>query len=241
MTARIQASAPAGRRAGSYLRAGGREIELEEIRYHVAGIISGLYALGGHRDEALVEERLAVHPALAAIAVEGVPDVRVIVYRGVPVMAMIRLPTRASGGRANLHQGAIGAGIDLATGRTVRAVLRNRPIRTHVDSGRPVVGVPIPAFDGVLEVATRAADETELGYVGADVVVDERRGPLVLELNARPGLAIQVANGAGLLPRLRRVRELPSREMPLAERIALGRDLARLPAGRGATREEAAC
>ncbi|RMF78098.1 MAG: alpha-L-glutamate ligase-like protein, partial [Nitrospirae bacterium] len=205
-----------GRSEGVWQRAAGRAIEIEEIRYHVAGIISGLYALGGHRDEALVEERLSIHPALGEIAIEGVPDVRVIVYRGVPVMAMIRLPTRASGGRANLHQGAIGAGIDLASGRTLRAVLRNRPIGSHVDSGRPVVGVPIPAFDRVLEIATRAATETGLGYVGADVVIDERRGPLILELNARPGLAIQVATGAGLRPRLERVRELPTREMPLA-------------------------
>ncbi len=229
------------RRGHAYHRSGGRTLDLEAIRYHVAGIISGLYALGGHRDEAMVEERLSTHPALREIAVEGVPDVRVIVFRGVPVMAMVRLPTRASGGRANLHQGAIGAGIDLATGHTVRAVLRNQPVRTHADSGRPVVGVAIPAFDRVLEVATRAAGQTGLGYVGADVVVDAERGPLVLELNARPGLSIQVANGAGLLPRLRRVHELPTREMDLAERIALGRELSRSHPLRPAAQEEAAC
>ena len=41
-------------------------------------------------------------------------------------MAMLRLPTKASGGRANLHQGAIGAGVDLVTGVTHHAVLKNR-------------------------------------------------------------------------------------------------------------------
>jgi D-alanine-D-alanine ligase-like ATP-grasp enzyme len=39
-----------------------------------------------------------------------------------------------------------------------------------------------------------------LGYLGADIVLDHRQGPLLLEANARPGLAIQIANGQGLLP-----------------------------------------
>ena len=30
----------------------------------------------------MVEERLQVHPALAELVTEGVPDIRVIVYRG---------------------------------------------------------------------------------------------------------------------------------------------------------------
>lgn len=39
---------------------------------------------------------------------------------------------------------------------------------------------------------------------------------MVLELNARPGLAIQIANGAGLLPRLRHIEHMGSPELPLA-------------------------
>ena len=41
-----------------------------------------------------------------------------------------------------------------------------------------------------------------LGYIGVDIVVDVNEGPMLLEANARPGLAIQIANGRGLLPRL---------------------------------------
>ncbi|HBZ98517.1 MAG TPA: alpha-L-glutamate ligase-like protein, partial [Pseudomonas sp.] len=40
-----------------------------------------------------------------------VPDIRIIVLMGYPIMAMLRLPTRQSGGKANLHQGAIGVGV----------------------------------------------------------------------------------------------------------------------------------
>ena len=185
--------------------AGGRSITLDDLAYHAAGVISGLYALAGQDDVAIVEERLLVHPELAAIASEGVPDVRIVIYRGVPVMAMTRLPTLRSGGRANLHQGAVAAGVDLESGRTTHAILHSRPIERHPDTDAALLGRSIPGFAEALGHALRAADETGLGYVGADLVVDAERGPVLLEMNARPGLMIQLANRAGLLPRLRAV------------------------------------
>ncbi len=211
---------------GRWQRAGGRPLTSEDLRYHAASIISGLYALGGQPDVAFVEELLEVHPALAAISCDGVPDVRVIVHRGIPIMSMTRLPTVRSRGRANLHQGAIGAGVELATGRILYAVLDGTPIARHPDTDNPVLDVVVPSFARVLEIAVAASDQTGLGYVGADVVVDARRGPVVLELNARPGLAIQAANRAGLLPRLRAVSERVQPGAPLAERIALGIEIA---------------
>jgi alpha-L-glutamate ligase-like protein len=220
-----------GRRGDRFLRSGGRELSREDFLYHAAGIISGLYSLAGQSDVAMVEERLEAHPALAALCTEGVPDVRVIVYRGYPVMSMTRLPTAASGGRANLHQGAIGAGIDLATGATRRAILRGRAVETNPDTGVPVVRRAIPDWERVLETAVRATDQTGLGYVGADVVVDAVRGPMILEMNARPGLAIQLANGAGLLGPLRAIDALAGVQRPLRERIERGRALARSAGG----------
>jgi alpha-L-glutamate ligase-like protein len=215
-------------REGDRWRAGGRLLSAEDLRYHAASIISGLYALGGQPDVAFVEELLEVHPALARISADGVPDVRVIVHQGIPIMSMTRLPTHRSRGRANLHQGAIGAGIDLATGRISHAVLDYAPLIRHPDTDEPMLGVLVPSFPRVLEIAVAASDETGLGYVGADVVVDGRRGPVILELNARPGLAIQAANRAGLLPRLRAVAERVQPGMTLAERIALGIEIAGL-------------
>ncbi|MAE96576.1 MAG: alpha-L-glutamate ligase-like protein [Deltaproteobacteria bacterium] len=222
---------------GGFLRAG-RPIPEEDLVYHAAGIISGLYSLAGHQDAALVEERLEAHLELASLAPGGVPDVRVIVYRGLPVMAMIRLPTLRSGGRANLHQGAIGAGIDLARSRTSHAVLRHRPVSVHPDTGESVVGVGIPEFERVLEIAVHATDRTGLSYVGADVVVDAVRGPVILELNARPGLVIQLATRAGLRPRLDAVDRLLGRHdcdwqqaLPVQERVVLGQQIAAEQAG----------
>jgi alpha-L-glutamate ligase-like protein len=172
----------------------GRVLNEAELAYHAAGIISGLYALGGKPDVAFAEERLELHPDFRQIAQRGVPDIRVIVFRGVPVMAMTRLPTASSGGRANLHQGAVGAGIDLRSG----------------------------LFAESLRTALRAAEATGLGYVGADVVVDATRGAVLLELNARPGLAIQIANRAGLLSRLKAIRGSQTTGLDIEARIELG-------------------
>ena len=132
----------------------------------------------------------------------SIPDVRVILYRNEPAMAMLRLPTKASGGRANLHQGGIGTGVDLDSGRTNHAVLRNRFVERHPDTGVPVVGMRVPYWDQVLQLSRRVAEAVGLGYIGVDIVVDACDGPMLLEANARPGLAIQIANGRGLLHRL---------------------------------------
>jgi alpha-L-glutamate ligase-like protein len=207
-------------------KAGGAWIDQEAFIFHASGIISGLYALGGRPDVALVEERLIVHPELAAICSDGVPDYRVIVFRGVPVMAMVRLPTSVSAGRANLHQGAVGIGVNLATCRSSHAVIRSRPTTHHPDTGEPVVDRLIPGFARAVDIAVQATDLVHLGYVGADIVVDATRGPVVLELNARPGLAIQIANRCGLLPRLNEVDRRWRPGMSLEDRLALGREIA---------------
>jgi alpha-L-glutamate ligase-like protein len=221
------------REGDGFLSSAGREHSGAQFLYHASGIISGLYSLAGHADAAMVEERLQVELFFANLAPAGVPDIRVIVYRGVPVMAMMRLPTRRSGGRANLHQGAIGVGVDLVTGITSHAVMRGAPIRENQDSGEELIGRKIQGLSRVLEIAVAAADETGLGYLGADVVIDARSGPMILELNARPGLTIQLANGAGLRPRLQAVDARlgwpggnGEQHLPVAERVALGQEIA---------------
>ncbi len=216
-----------GRDEEQFLSAGGRKLLLGDLLYHAAGIISGLYALGGQPDFAMVEERLVVHPEMAAIATNGVPDIRVVVYRGVPAMAMTRLPTRQSGGRANIHQGAVAAGIDLGSGRTTHAIHQRRSITVHPDSGEKLLGRAIPGFENLLSIAVRAADGTSLGYVGADLVVDDRHGPVLLEMNARPGLMVQLANRQGLLPRLRAIDETAQAGRSVEERLDLGIRIAR--------------
>lgn len=189
---------------------GGRVLTWADLRYHISTILSGLYSLGAQTDKAIIEQRIIVHPALERISVGGTPDVRIILYRRVPVMAMVRLPTVQSQGRANLHQGAAAAAVHLVTGRTFGGVANNRRICEHPDTGEPIGGLEIPGWPRLLAAAMKLSDALEMGYIGVDFVIDAQIGPVVLEANARPGLAIQVAHGTGILPRLKLLESLPA-------------------------------
>jgi len=139
---------------------------------------------------------------------------------------MLRLPTRASNGRANLHSGGIGVGLDLRTGKARHAIWRGRRIDVHPDTGAPLRGWGVPAWPQMLQFAARAYDAIPLGYFGVDIVLDATRGPVILELNARPGLAIQLSTQRGLRPVLDAVQRIPDVERHTAEeRVALGLQL----------------
>ena len=208
----------------NYRLADGTSIDQPELEFHVSNILSGMFSLGGQTDRAMIEYRVLFDPVFEGIAFRGVPDVRIIVFLGVPVMAMVRLPTRASKGKANLHQGAIGAGVDIASGRTLTAVWHDHIVNEHPDTGNAVQGVQIPGWDTLLDLAARSLELTGLGYLGIDIVLDRDLGPLILELNARPGLNIQIANRAGLRSRLDAVLAQRARLESVAERVAFARE-----------------
>jgi len=199
-----------GREGNGFVRHNGEKLSSEEVRQHISDVLSGMYSLGALPDRAIVQERVQLHPAFQSVAFQGIPDVRIVLYRNEPAMAMLRLPTKESNGRANLHQGGLGVGIDLSTGLTHHAVQRNRLVVGHPDTGVPVIGLRIPYWSRILEMSRRVAGTVGLGYIGVDIVVDANQGPLLLEANARPGLAIQIANAQGLIPRLAEIDELKS-------------------------------
>jgi alpha-L-glutamate ligase-like protein len=190
-----------------YRNINGDLMDEAELKHHVLNILSGIYSLGGNPDKVLIEYRVQLDPVFEAVSYQGVPDIRIIVFLGVPVMGMIRLPTRMSGGKANLHQGAVGVGIDLATGTTLTGVCGNGIITEHPDTGNSLSGLEIPGWHILLELAARCYQLTGLGYQGVDIVLDKDKGPLILELNARPGLNIQIANCNGLHLRLKQVEK----------------------------------
>ncbi len=217
-----------GRQRQGWVSAGGRILQLSDLQYHVAGILAGMYSLAGQSDSAMLEALIHPDPILRPVAPEGVPDIRIIVYRGVPVMAMMRLPTRRSDGKANLHQGAIGAGVDIASGITLKAVMNSSVVDQHPDTSAPVEGFQLPGWPALLLTAARCYNAVPLGYLGVDLVLDRDHGPLVLEMNARPGLAIQIANGSGLRSRLQQIDRLSEPESMAAEqRVNLAIEFAR--------------
>lgn len=194
-----------GKTSSGYIRASGKAISMPELRYHISNILSGLYALGGLRDKAIIESRVTNIPLFEQISYQGVPDIRLVVYQGVPAMAMLRLPTHASDGRANLHAGGIGVGLCLRTGRTIHAVLSNEPITRHSDTDIDLIGIQIPQWEDILHMGVKAGEMCKLGYIGVDMVMDKTHGPMLLEVNARPGIAIQIANQDSLKRRLEQI------------------------------------
>jgi len=216
-----------GRRAGRLVKSSGASLRVMDLVAHGADIIAGAFSLSQARDDALLEYRLRPEPTLAAFSPGGIPDVRVVLARGVPVMTMLRLPTIASDSRANLHLGGVGVGIDLGSGRGVHAICRDRAIASHPDTHQPLSSIQVPAWREVLAIAAGSYEAIPLGYCGIDIVIDAQLGPTVLELNARPGLSIQLANHRGLRPLLERLAPHTPERLSPADRVALGLEINR--------------
>lgn len=208
-----------GREQDHFIKSSGARVSLDYIRRHMSNTLAGLYSLGGSPDVVIVEDLIDVDDTFAGYSHEGVPDIRVVVFRGYPVMAMLRLSTHASDGKANLHQGAVGVGLDIASGRCLHAVQYSRPVMTHPDTQQPLNAIEIADWRELLILASGCYEMSRLGYLGADLVLDKTRGPQLLELNARPGLSIQIANGRGLLPRLRHIETLANGAPGPAQRV----------------------
>jgi alpha-L-glutamate ligase-like protein len=208
-----------GRNPEGYVKSSGGLVNLNDIKRHLTNTISGLHSLGGRPDVAIIESLVETTDIFESASFEGVPDIRLIVFKGFPVMGMLRLATHESDGKANLHQGAVGVGLDIGSGTAIAAVQHNRLIKRHPDTQADLSGIQVPNWPDLLRLAASCFEATRLGYLGCDIVIDRHRGPLLLELNARPGLSIQIANNEGLLPRLTRIEALDSPFMTAEDRV----------------------
>ena len=198
-----------GKYAGEWWTMDGRKINISDLRLHATDIVEGRYSRNNNPDTAMIEERVRIHPKFKKLSKFGTPDIRLIVFNRVPVMAMVRIPTEESKGKANLEQGAIGLGLDVATGITTYGLLgKEQQIRYFPGTNRKVNGIRIPHWMTILKIAAKTQMVSKLGYLSVDFLIDKEKGPLVLELNDQPGLSIQLANHAGLRRRLERVRGL---------------------------------
>lgn len=185
-----------------------QKITADDLKLHALDILEGAYSMGSDPDRAFIQEYVGRHSAFRKLAFRGTPDIRIIVFNKIPVMAMLRLPTKQSGGRANLHQGALGLGIDIATGITTKSILNNKEIVYKPDTTKKLRGIKIPFWNSILKIAVDGQIASGLGYAGVDIVLHPEKGPQIIELNAQPGLSIQLANMEGLKRRLERVDDI---------------------------------
>ncbi|MEM6321496.1 MAG: sugar-transfer associated ATP-grasp domain-containing protein [Bacteroidota bacterium] len=175
----------------------GQPFSNQEIFSHLARIIMGIYAFGSS-DKVLIEQCIEPHPFFHEIYPEGVPDFRIILLNNQPVMGMLRVPTDKSDGKANLHQGGLGIGINLETGRLTYAYDGEKYHQNHPDNNNVILGKKIPYWKELVALSVQTSKAFPLNYLGIDIVLDKTYGPMIMEINVRPGLGIQLANRRGL-------------------------------------------
>lgn len=197
----------------------GEPLSRQDLELHIGDILEGQYSTFGTNHKAFIEERVPQHPTFKKYVYKGTPDLRVLVFNSVPVMAMLRLPTKESEGRANLHMGGIGVGIDIATGITLRGVYKRKIITYLPGTKLKLNGIKIPDWDNVLKTAVESCQVIGLKYGGIDLLLHPEKGPMVIELNAAPGLDIQLANDSGLRFRLDKVEGLQIRNIDHGVRV----------------------
>lgn len=196
----------AGKKGENFIDITGQEHDWKSISRHISSILDGEYAISGLTDQAIIEERLIAHNFFKPYVKSGLPDIRVIVFNYVPVIAMVRLPTEESEGKANLHLGAIGLGIDIGSGTATYGVCNNKFIRA-LPNGEKISDIKIPQWDDILLAAANAQKLSQIGFLAVDLVLTTN-GIKILELNARAGLSIQIANQIPLRARLKKVADL---------------------------------
>jgi alpha-L-glutamate ligase-like protein len=206
-----------------WVRADKKEVRVEDLQTHILNILEGSFSSTGLSDIAFFEERIKLLKLLKPYSYRGIPDIRIIVYNSVPVMAEMRFPTKESGGKANLHLGGIGVGIDMGTGISTTAIQRDRLIEYVPGTRLMLRGIQIPDWKETLRLAIMAQQITGIGFLGVDIAIDREKGPIIVELNARPGLSIQIANLAPLNERLQRVQGLKVKTV--TKGIKLAQDL----------------
>lgn len=204
----------------AWVKADRRQVTVEDLKNHIFSVLEGDFSLMGIPDIAFFEERAKLLKLLKPYSWRGIPDIRIVVFNMVPVMAELRLPTKESGGQANLHAGGIGVGIDLGSGITTNAIRHDRLIEYVPDTRIILRGLKIPYWQDILEMAVKAQTACGLGFLGVDITIDREKGPIIFEVNARPGLAIQLANLAPLRERLKRVAGLKIKTSKRGVRVA---------------------
>ncbi|MCB2066155.1 MAG: hypothetical protein KDE15_05885 [Erythrobacter sp.] len=188
------------RREGNcWFKGSGTRLTIDDVHNHVRRIVDGQFSGDAAADDAaLIEPLIRADPEVAGLVDDGLPDIRVICRGPHPLMAMMRFPTNESDGKANLHQGGIGAGVDMETGVLFRAKQGGKVLTHHPDTGVSLIGFRIPHWEKVKDIAGRSGPAVGLGYCGVDIVHDKTEGPLVIEVNAHPGIEIQNTTLRGL-------------------------------------------
>lgn len=179
----------------------------DKLIHHIKDILDWFYSLSWSRDKAIFEKKIVLDSSIELLWKYWLPDIRVIVFNMVPVMAMLRVPTANSKWKANLHSWACWVWIDIWTWK-LTYITHFRKIVKSIPGIWDIRNIEIPLWDDVLKLALKVAQATKIWYLWCDVVLDDNVWPLLLEVNVRPWLEVQVANLHALWDRLKKVQNV---------------------------------
>lgn len=207
---------------GNFVTNSGEVFSSQQLQEHLSYILDGFFSLSGGRDKVLIEKKIILTKEIDLLGTFGLPDLRVVCYNMVPVMAMMRIPTEESDGKANIHGWACAAGVDIGTGKITYISHKGKTVKSIPGIG-DIRGITLPSWDEVLSLVVKVQQVTGIKFLWCDVVLDETSGPLLLEMNIRPGLEIQNVNLAPLRERLDKIEWV---EVSSVEKwVRLGKDL----------------
>jgi len=187
----------------SWISISGKLYTFEMIKKHIADTIFGVFSFGLN-DTAIVEERVIQDDSITELSPQGLADIRMINYRGENVKAMLRIATEASDGKANLHQGGVGVAIDLQSGKSFSAQIERENVSHHPDTAVALLDVTIPYWSELITLCEEVAKVIPMDYLGIDIAISDK-GPVILEVNARPGIEIQNVSDEGMIASLKSI------------------------------------
>ncbi len=176
----------------------------KELVSHLWFILEWFFSLSGNRDKVIIEKKVILDTWIELLWKFWLPDLRIILFNMVPVMAMFRIPTKESRWKANLHAWACWVWVDIATGKLTYISYKWKNVKS-VPWIWDVRWIELPNWDKVLNLAVKVQEITKIWFLGCDIVLDKEDWPLLLEMNIRPWLAVQLANLSPLETRLKKV------------------------------------
>lgn len=180
----------------------------QELKKEVVGIFDGKYSSTNRADTIILEDRLIPWPWFEEFCEYGLADMRVILFNLVPIIAMLRMPTKESWGKANLAQWGIGLWLDIVTGKITSLYRRWQSYTNEFPSEwKHFKNKKIPYWQEIIQYSANAQYFVNIWYLWMDRVIT-KKWPKLLEINARAGLEIQNITGKPLLSIMKKIEDI---------------------------------
>lgn len=179
-----------------------------DFRRKLLDIIDGKYSMTLWNDKIIVEEKLIPGELFKEFCARWLADIRIIVFNLVPVATMIRVPTEESKWKANLAQWWIWLWIDIATGKVINMLYKNKMYKNKFpEKYADLKDKKIPYRNDILFLSSKVQYYVNLWYLALDWVITND-GPKLLEINARAGLEVQKVTDTRLARTLDKISDL---------------------------------